>query len=55
MKKPSILLLDVKPGDVVSIDEGRIRLEVLEKSGKLARLRVQAPREVSVKLHKPED
>lgn len=55
MQKESSLMLDVRPGDVVSIDDGRIRLEVEEKSGKLVRLRVIAPREVLVKLIKKQD
>ena len=55
MQESSILLLDVRPGDAVSIDGEKIKVELVEKSGKLARLKFTAPRDVAVKLVKSED
>lgn len=45
----SQLTIDVRPGEHLLLEGGRIVVELLDKSGKLARLRVTAPREVSIK------
>lgn len=49
MTEPASLILDIKPGDRVSIGGNLVTIELLQKSGQLARLRVRAPVEVSVK------
>lgn len=43
------LVLDVKLGDRVLIGGSLVTIELLQKSGQLARLRVTAPTEISVK------
>lgn len=40
---------DVRPGEKLMLDDGRVLVELLEKSGKRARLLVTAPRDVSIK------
>jgi sRNA-binding carbon storage regulator CsrA len=45
----SSLTIDVRPGEHLMLEGGRIIVELLDKSGKLARLRVTAPRDVSIK------
>lgn len=45
----SQLTIDVRPGEHLMLEGGRIVVELLDKSGKLARLRVTAPRDVSIK------
>lgn len=45
----SQLTIDVRPGEHLMLEGGRIIVELLDKSGKLARLRVTAPRDVSIK------
>ena len=42
------MVIDVRPDEHVLLDGGRIIVELLKKSGKLARLRVTAPREVKI-------
>lgn len=38
------LMLDLRPGEIVSIgDDGGIQVQLVHKSGQLARLRVVAP------------
>lgn len=44
----SKLTIDIRPGDRLSIDGGRIQVDLLEKSGKVARLRVVAPRDMKI-------
>lgn len=44
----SQLTVDVRPGEHLLLEGGRIIVELLDKSGKLARLRVTAPRDVSI-------
>lgn len=44
----SKLIIDVRPGESLIIGGQRIVVELLEKSGKLARLRVTAPRGVKI-------
>lgn len=44
----SQLTIDVRPGEHLLLDGRRIVVELLEKSGKLARLRVTAPRDVKI-------
>lgn len=48
-ERDSSLVLDVKPGNVVHLDGDRIKVELVEKSGKIARLRILAP--LSVDIH----
>ncbi len=48
----SVLTLDIKPGDVIALDLGKIKVELVHKSGKLARLRFIAPKETEIKLIK---
>lgn len=42
------LTIDVRPGEHLLLDGRRIVVELLDKSGKLARLRVTAPRDVII-------
>lgn len=44
----SQLTLEMHPGEQVMLDGGRISVELIAKSGKVARLRVTAPREMSI-------
>ena len=45
----SSLIVDVRPGDRLSISSGsEITVELVKKSGQLARLRVVAPRDVVI-------
>lgn len=44
----SQLTIDVRPGEHLLLEGGRIIVELLDKSGKLARLRVTAPRDVKI-------
>jgi len=44
----SQLTIDVRPGEHLLLDGRRIVVELLDKSGKLARLRVTAPRDVTI-------
>lgn len=39
---------DVRPGEFLILDGKRILIELVEKSGKLARLCVTAPRDVKI-------
>ena len=48
------LSLDIKPGDVVAIDGGRVKLELVHKSGRAARIRFIAPENSEIKLIKQE-
>ena len=45
----SDLKLDIKVGDSVSIDNGRILVTLLDKSGKLARLDIRADKDISIR------
>lgn len=47
MNEPSVLVIDVRPGEVLALS-GIVTVELIRKSGQLARLRVTAPREVSI-------
>jgi sRNA-binding carbon storage regulator CsrA len=49
MAETSQLTVDVRPGEHLLLDQGRIVVELVEKSGRLARLRVTAPRDVEIK------
>lgn len=48
------LTLEIKPGDVVAMDAGKVKIELVQKSGKAARLRFVAPVETDIKLIKRE-
>lgn len=45
----SFVVMDIKPGEQVSIGENLVTIELLQKSGQLARLRVGAPTQVPIK------
>jgi sRNA-binding carbon storage regulator CsrA len=45
--KPSSLIIDVRPGECLAMSNG-VMVELVHKSGQLARLRVTAPREVRI-------
>lgn len=47
--KPTSMIVDVKPGDRLDLQGGLVTVELVQKSGQLARLRVTAPREVAIK------
>lgn len=47
--RPSSLTIDIRAGESFSLDDGRVVVEVLEKSGRTARLRVHAPRDMSIR------
>lgn len=55
MSKTGGLVLDLRPGECLNLDGARIRVELLHKSGQLARLRVIAPREVKIEKEQAED
>lgn len=42
------MVIDLRPGEHVLLDGRRIVVELLKKSGKLARLRVTAPSDVKI-------
>lgn len=46
-RKTSQLSVDVRPGDLLFLGDGVV-VELLDKSGKLARLRVTAPRDMKI-------
>jgi pyruvate kinase len=48
----SQLTVDIRPGEQLSMADGRIIVEILDKSGKLARLRVTAPMDMEIKRKK---
>lgn len=48
MSDISQLTIDVRPGEHLLLDGRRIVVELINKSGKLARLRVTAPRDVKI-------
>jgi sRNA-binding carbon storage regulator CsrA len=50
----SRLTIDVRPGEQLLLDGKRIVVELLDKSGKLARLRVTAPRDVAISREEKE-
>jgi hypothetical protein len=48
MERRGSLTLDVRPGECLDI--AGVRVEVVHKSGRVARLRVTAPREMAIKV-----
>lgn len=44
----STLIVDIRPGDRLSIAGQEVSIELLKKSGQLARLRVTAPIETKI-------
>lgn len=48
MAKQPGLVLDMRPGETLNLDGDRIKVELLHKSGQLARLRVVAPADVKI-------
>ena len=47
MNQLSSLIIDVRPGETLALS-GIVTVELIQKSGQLARLRVTAPREVKI-------
>ena len=45
-----MLKLDVRVGDTVEIDDGRITIRVEDKSGQRTRLSFDAPRDVKIRM-----
>lgn len=45
----SVLILDIKPGDILHIDNNRILVEMIHKSGQLVRLRFRADHNIDIK------
>ncbi len=52
--KLSSLIIDVRPGERLDLS-GIVTVELVQKSGQLARLRVTAPREVSIEKKPAKD
>lgn len=48
MSDVSQLTIDVRPGQHLLLDGRRIIVELIEKSGRVAKLRVTAPRDVKI-------
>lgn len=48
MEKRPGLVLDMRPGESLNLDGARIRVELMHKSGQIARLRVVAPDDVKI-------
>lgn len=52
----SRVYMDLAPGDTISFGETGVQIEVVGKSGRMARLRITAPRDVEIdrkrELHK---
>jgi sRNA-binding carbon storage regulator CsrA len=44
------LTLDVRVGDMVEIDNGRVTIKVEDKSGQRTRLAFNAPKEVKIRM-----
>lgn len=49
MTEQTTLTIDVRQGERLSLDGGRVLIELVRKSGQLARLKVSAPKEVAIK------
>lgn len=49
MQNTTSLMLDVRPGEYLLLG-GNVRVELIQKSGRAARLKVTAPAQVDVKL-----
>lgn len=47
------LYLDLRIGESVSIDKGRVNITLLEKSGQRARLEIEADKSVSIEKTNP--
>lgn len=47
MSRMSRLIIDVRPGEALALSGGAT-VELVQKSGQLARLRVTAPRDVTI-------
>lgn len=48
MADVSSLILEVRPGESITIAGQRITIELVQKSGQVARLKVTAPRDVKI-------
>jgi len=48
------LIVEIRPGDVIHLGEKIIDVELIQKSGQTARLKVTAPRDVVVVKEKHE-
>ena len=47
--KPTSMVVDLKPGERIVLQGGLVTVELVHKSGQLARLRITAPPEVAIK------
>jgi hypothetical protein len=55
-EKKSSLMVDVRQGDILKLSSaGEVSVELVHKSGQLARLRVTAPRDVKVEKERRPD
>jgi len=45
----SFVIMDIKPGEQISVGNRLVTIELLQKSGQLAHLRVGAPSQVPIK------
>ena len=46
------LTLDIRPGEVVTVGTDKVKIELVHKSGRLARLRFSAPKDTAIELTK---
>lgn len=54
--KSSSLMLDLRPGEAIAIGEdGGVRVQLIHKSGQLARLRVIAPPDLPIQKQNAEE
>lgn len=50
----SFMVIDLKPGDRILVGGHLVTIELVQKSGQLARLRVGAPPQVPIKKEPPD-
>lgn len=46
--KPTSVILDIRPGESIQV-AGLVEVRLLQKSGRVSRLRVTAPKEMQIK------
>lgn len=46
--QPSILFIDLQPGQALVVGEGNVIVQLVHKTGRVARMRVTAPRDVKI-------
>lgn len=47
--KTTSMVVDLKPGECIALQDGLVTVELVHKSGQLARLRITAPPEVAIR------